>query len=107
MQSWLQHAYMSIPAGWVCIGSPGWPQCNCSRMGRDIAVKNAATSHFHHHEHVQHSEASRDGYQEVSGHDGLGVIADKRPPVLRSCSPTASRIPLLWAVRPHSSGGDT
>jgi hypothetical protein len=40
--------------------SPG-----CSRMGRDIAVKNAATSHFHHHEHVQHSEGSRDGYQEV------------------------------------------
>src|SRR5438445_13134250 len=60
----------------------------CSRMGRDIAVKNAATSHFHHHEHVQHSEASRDGYQEVSGHDGLGVIADKRPAVLRSCAST-------------------
>ena len=49
----------------------------CSRMGRDIAVQNAATSHFHHHQHVQHSEASRDGYQEVSGHDGLGVIANK------------------------------
>ena len=76
----------------------------CSRMGRDIAVQNAATSHFHHHQHVQHSEASRDGYQEVSGHDGLGVIVDKRPPVLRSCSPTASWIPLLRPVRPHRSG---
>jgi hypothetical protein len=75
----------------------------CSRMGRDIAVRNAATSHFHHHQQVQHSEASRDGYQ-VSGHDGLGVIADKRPPVLRGCSPTASRIPLLRPVRPHRSG---
>src|SRR6202008_5127764 len=71
----------------------------CSRIGRDIAVKNAATSHFHHHEHVQHSEASRDGYQEVSGHNSLGVIADKRTPVLRTCSPTASRIPLLRPVR--------
>jgi len=68
-------------------------------MGRDIAVQNAATSHFHHHEDVQHSEASRDGYQEVSGHDGLGVVADKRSPVLRGCSPTASRITLLGPVR--------
>src|SRR5438876_11914211 len=73
----------------------------CSRMGRDIAVKNAATSHFHRHEHVQHSQASRDGYQEVSGHDGLGVIADKRPPVLRSYSPTASRIPPLRPLLRH------
>ena len=55
----------------------------CGRMGREIAVQNAATSHLHHHEHVQHSETNRDGYQEVSGHDGLGVVADKRPPVLR------------------------
>jgi hypothetical protein len=40
----------------------------------------------------------------VSGHDGLGVIADKRPPLLRGCSPTASRIPILRPVRPHGSG---
>jgi hypothetical protein len=33
----------------------------CGRMGREIAVQNAATSHLHHHEHVQHSETSRDG----------------------------------------------
>ena len=73
------------------------------RMGRDIAVQNAATSDFHKYDHVQHSEASRDGYQEVSGHDGLGVIANERPPVLRSCSPTASRIPILRPVGPHRS----
>src|ERR1700751_2823488 len=62
----------------------------CSWMGRDVAVQNAATSHFHHHEHVQHSETSRDGDQEVNGHDGLGVIADKRPPVLVLLPPRAS-----------------
>jgi hypothetical protein len=73
----------------------------CSRMGRDIAVQNAATSDFHQHDHVQHTEASRDGYQEVSGHDGLGVIANKRPPVLRKlfsyrlrCGPTGRKIEL-------------
>ena len=66
-----------------------------SRMGRNIAVQNAATSHFHHHEHVQHSEAGRDCHQKITRHDDLSVIADKRPPVLRGCSPTASRITIL------------
>jgi len=72
-------------------------------MGGDIALQDAATSHFHHHEHVQHSEASPDGYQEVSGHDGLRVVADKRPPLLRACSPTASRITIVRPIRPHRS----
>ena len=49
----------------------------CGRMGRDITMQDAAPSHFHHHEHVQHAEASRDGYQELSGHDGLRVIVNK------------------------------
>ena len=56
----------------------------CSRMGRNIALQNAASSHFHHREHIQHSHVSREGYQDVSGHDGL--IADKRPPVLQGFS---------------------
>jgi hypothetical protein len=74
-----------------------------SRMGRNIVLQNAATSHFHHHEHVQHSEAGRDCHPKITRHDDLGVIADKRPPVLRGCSPTASRITILRPVRPHSA----
>ena len=73
----------------------GWTVTLQCRMRR--------TSHFHHHEHVQHSEASRDGYQEVSGHDGLRVVADKRPPLLRACSPTASRITIVRPIRTHRS----
>jgi len=76
---------------------------NCSRMGRNIALQNAATSHFHQHEHIQHAESGRDRHQKTTGHDDLSVIANKRPPVLRGCSPTASRITILRPVRPHRS----
>lgn len=76
----------------------------CSRMRRDIAVQDAATSRFRHHQRLQHSKAGRDGHQEVGGHDGLGVIADKSLLVLLGCSPTACRINVLWPVRSHRSG---
>jgi hypothetical protein len=32
-------------------------------MGRDIAAQNAATSYFHHHEHIKHAESGRYHYQ--------------------------------------------
>lgn len=56
-------------------------------MSRDIAVQNTAAAHFHDHEHVQHSEPGGDGNQKISSHDGLGMIADKRSPMLRGSSP--------------------
>ena len=33
--------------------------------------------------------------KKITGHYDLSVIANKRPPVLRGCSPTASRITIL------------
>src|SRR5271169_6386941 len=65
------------------------------RMGRDIAVQNAPASHRHDYEHIQHSKSGSDGHQEISGHNGLGVIANKRPPVLRGGSLPVSRIS-IW-----------
>src|SRR5436190_23197791 len=64
------------------IARDGFPKLlqgpGCSRMGRDIALQNAATSHFHNHEHVQRAESGRYRQQKITRHDGLGVIADKR-----------------------------
>jgi len=38
---------------------------------------------FHHDKDVEEARGRRDRYAEVTGDDGLGVIADKRPPALR------------------------
>ena len=46
----------------------------CSRMGRNIALQDAATSHFHHHEHIQHAESSRGRRQEISDYDALAWL---------------------------------
>lgn len=75
----------------------------CGRMGGDITVQNAATSHLHDHEHVQHSEPGCDRNQEISRRNSLGVIPDKRTPVLRGGSLPSSRISILRPVRPHRS----
>src|ERR1700747_3911971 len=75
------------------------PGPTSSRMSRDLAVQNATAPHLHDHEHVQHSEPGGDRDQNISGHDGLGVIADKRLPVLRGSSPPRSWITFLAANR--------
>jgi tetratricopeptide (TPR) repeat protein len=77
-----------------------------SRMSRDIAVQNATAPHLHDHEHVQHTEPGCDRDQKISGHDGLGVIADKCLPVLRGSSPSRSWITFSRPIRSHRSWGD-
>jgi hypothetical protein len=44
---------------------------------------------LHEEEHVESSKPSGHHDQEIAGDDGLGVIVDKRLPVLRSGSPVA------------------
>src|SRR5215813_14546960 len=77
-----------------------------SRMSRDIAVQNTAASHFHDHEHVQHSEPGRDRDQKISSQNGLGVIADKGPPMLRRSSPPRSWISASRPIRSYRSRRD-
>jgi len=49
-------------------------------MRGDIAMHDAPCPDLYQEEHIESSEPS--GYhQEIAGDDGLGVIADKRPPV--------------------------
>src|SRR5260370_17338493 len=76
---------------------------SATRSKANIVRDDAATSHFHNHEHIQQAESGRYRHQKITRHDGLGVIADKGPPVLRGSSPTPSRITLLGPVRPHRS----
>jgi len=60
---------------------------SCRWMGGDIEVQNASVSDLHHHEHIQHSEASCNGDQEIAGHQCLGVIPNEGAPTQRGISP--------------------
>ena len=48
----------------------------------EIAVPDAPRPDFHEKENIQGSEPSGHHDQEIAGHDGLRVVADKRRPVL-------------------------
>src|SRR5260370_24485880 len=54
--------------------------------------KDARLSNLHEEEHVESSKPSGHHDQEIAGDDGLGVIADKRLPVLRRGPPVASSL---------------
>jgi len=53
-----------------------------SRMSRDITMQNAAAADFHDHQDIKLPEPGRDRHQEISGHDGLGMIPHEASPVL-------------------------
>ena len=52
-------------------------------MRSDVAMYDAPCPDLHQEEHIESSEPSGYHDQEIAGADGLGVIADKCPPVLR------------------------
>ena len=54
----------------------------CRWMRGDVAMHDAPCPDLHQEEHIESSEPSGYHDQEIAGDDGLGVIADKRPPVL-------------------------
>jgi hypothetical protein len=48
-----------------------------SRMLRDVAVKNTPRVDLHSNEHIHDPKSSRDGNEEVTGNDALGMVPDK------------------------------
>src|SRR5215469_11351091 len=65
-------------------------------MCGDVAMHDAPCSNLHQEEHIESSEPGGHYDQEIAGDDGLGVIANKRPPVLRRSPPVALS---LWFRR--------
>jgi hypothetical protein len=61
-------------------------------MCGDAAMHDAPCSDLHQEEHIESSEAGGHYDQEIAGDDGLGVIANKRPPVPRRSPPVASSL---------------
>jgi hypothetical protein len=55
----------------------------CRWMRRDVAMHNAPCPDLHQEKHIESPEPRCHHDQEIAGDDGPGVIADKRPPVLR------------------------
>jgi len=64
----------------------------CRWMRGDVAMHDAPCPDLHQEEHIESSEPSGCHDQEIAGDDGLGVIADERPPVLRRGPPVASSL---------------
>jgi hypothetical protein len=56
------------------------------------SMHDAPGPDLHQEEHIESSEPGGHYDQEIAGDDGLGVIADKRPPVLRRSPPVASSL---------------
>jgi hypothetical protein len=56
-----------------------------SRRGvrRHIHVEDAVREMSHHDKHVEKAEGRREYHTELTGHDGLSVVAHKGPPTLR------------------------
>jgi hypothetical protein len=69
-------------------------------MRGDVAMHDAPCPDLHQEEHIESSKPGRHHDQEIAGDDGLGMIADKRPPVLRRGPPVASSL-RFW--RPTSA----
>src|SRR5262249_34305602 len=75
-------------------------------MCGDVAMHDAPCSDLHQEEHIESSEPGGHYDQEIAGDDGLGVIANKHPPVLRRSPPVASSLRLwMLPIQKESSTG--
>src|SRR5262249_24975883 len=52
-------------------------------MRRDIGVKESATCMLNDHKHIEDAKRYSDHHTEVTRHNALGLVADKRGPALR------------------------
>ena len=69
---------------------------------RDIDVKESAAGMFNEHKHIENAKRRGDRHTEITRDDALGMIADKRGPVLRLAAWAAYTVP--WHVFVHRSG---
>jgi hypothetical protein len=72
-------------------------------MCGDVAMHDAPCADLHQEEHIESSEPSGHYDQEIAGDDGLGVIANKRPPVLRRAPPVASSLRFWRPIGAHGT----
>src|SRR5215470_7487569 len=52
-------------------------------MGGDVELDDSARAHFHDYEDIQDAKAGRHHGEEITGQNGLCLIADKGHPTLR------------------------
>ena len=69
----------------------------------DIAAHDTPCPHLHEDEYVKSSESGGHHDQKIAGDDGLGVIANKGPPVLRRGSAWASSIRFGRPIGAHGA----
>jgi hypothetical protein len=64
-------------------------------MRGDIGVQHQARGVFHDHQDVEQAKGCRDHNAKVTGHNRLGMVADKGPSVLgwRAFPPTVISVP--------------
>jgi hypothetical protein len=87
------------------IGRDGFAQLldrpRCRRGCRDMVVQDATGRVFHNHEHREEAKRSRDHNAAITGHDGLGMSAHKRPPVLGRHAMPSTMVEALRPILPH------
>src|SRR5207245_909270 len=71
------------------------------RMSRYIAMQNPSRSQLQDDQNVKELESCGDRHQEITGDDGIGVIAHKRCPVLGRDSIPVVIVGLPGPVLPH------
>jgi len=70
-------------------------------MCGDVAMHDAPCPDLHQEEHIESSKPGRHHDQEIAGEHGLGMIANKRPPVLRRSPPFASSLRFWRPIGAH------
>jgi hypothetical protein len=70
-------------------------------MRGDVAMHDAPCPDLHEEEHIESAKPGGHYDQEITGDDGLGVIADKRPPVLRTGPTVASPLRFWRPIGAH------
>jgi hypothetical protein len=73
----------------------------CRWMCGDVAMHDTPCPDLHQKEHIESSETGGHYDQEIAGDDGLGVIANKRPPVLRTGPLGASSLRFWRPIGAH------
>jgi hypothetical protein len=72
-------------------------RCMCD----DLAMRDAPCPDLHQEEHIESLQSGGHYDQEIAGYDRLGVIANKRPPVLRRSPPVTSSLRFWRPIGAH------
>jgi hypothetical protein len=73
------------------------------RVVRDIEMKESACSDFHDEENVDQLKCRRYHNEEITGNDGIGVIAHKRHPTLLRVGGPLGRFGHVTPNRPRGN----